>query len=744
MSPSARFQIEPTGNRFGTFGGVFTPSILTIFGVIMFMRAGSVTGSAGVWHALLILLIAKTITSLTAVSISAISTNTIVRGGGAYYLISRVLGPEFGGTIGVALFLAQSLSVPFYILGFTEALTQTFSSLVPYALYINLSTAAFLFLLTWIGASWAIRAQYVIMAVMGLSILAFLGGGMLLFNTTTLAENMGPAPDVHFWSIFAIYFPAVTGIMAGVNMSGDLKDPGRSIPAGTFAAILVGALVYGLQIVVMGGAFGREELIASPYGVLANNALFGAWFLVAAGVWCATLSSAIGSFMGAPRILQALSRDDLFSTLKPFAVGAPDTDEPRRALGVTLVITVAVMLIAGGGGGGAGGAFDMVATVVTMFFLFTYGMTNLAAFVESFGSNPSFRPRYRAYHWSMALLGAVGCTGAAILIDPVAAIVAILMILGLYMYIRRKMLDVAFGDARRGFVYARVRRALLDLSRMRMHPKNWRPTIVVLSGNPQTRLTLVTYSAWLEGRRGILSLAEILVGTTENLLDRRQAAQERLEAFVRDNGFHAFAEAVAVADFDSGVSVFLQSHSIGPIKPNIVMLGWSADPARAEAYVGHLSTIARLKRSVVALADQGLPEGPKERWRIDLWWRGQQNGALMTVLAYMLKTNPDWKRAELRILRMVESEAGVAPATAALQELISSARVEGTPRVVLADAPFLDILHRESGNATVVLLGLAIPDVSEASEFHARTQAMLEGLPTTLLICSSGEADLTA
>ncbi len=733
--------IPHTGHGFGAFGGVFTPSILTIFGVIMFMRAGWVTGQAGILAALGILAISKTITLLTACSISAISSNTPVGGGGAYFLISRSLGPAFGGTIGVALFLAQSLSVPFYILGFAEALVLSNPELLPYFLWITILTAVVLFAVTWIGAGWAIKVQYFILAAMGLAILCFMTGSAQQFSTATFEANLRPAKGVHFWHIFAIYFPAVTGIMAGVNMSGDLKDPGKSIPRGTFAAVFVGAAVYAIQILVVGGATTREALIGQPFESLQNNALFKLGLLVSAGVYCATLSSAVGSFMGAPRILQAFARDRLLPFLNVFSAGSGPNDEPRRALSLTMAITFVVLFAAGSGT--EGGAFDLVASMVTMFFLFTYGMVNLAAFVESFGMNPSFRPRFKIYHWSTALVGTLGCAGAAFLINPLSAAFAAMVIAGLYAFIQRSVLNITFGDARRGFVYARVRQGLLGLKYMPAHPKNWRPTLLVFSGNPSSRLTLVTYAVWFECQRGILSLVEFLVGKYAQLAERRAAALGRLDEFVKEQDIDAFTEAVIVDEFYSGVETFLQSHSIGPIKPNLVMIGWSHLKENAESFYRVLRTVIGLEKSALVLTDKGLPRGGRRR-RIDLWWRGQRNGSLMLILAYMLSRNPGWRRAEIRVLRLVQDEADRQPATDALNQLIHAARVDATVKVVVSSDSFANVLHQQSGKSTVVLLGLALEIDEDPQVFHARYHELLKDLPTTILVASSGQADLLA
>jgi amino acid transporter len=452
----------------------------------MFMRVGFVIGQAGIFHMFLILLLAKSITSLTSLSISAVSTNTPVAGGGAYVLISRALGPEFGGAIGLALFAAQAISVPFYILGFTEAVVRTFPEISCHFRTIALAVTLLLFCISYIGAKWATKTQYFIMAVLGLSILVFMGGAAVHFQKGIFLENfshIAGGSSMSFWKVFAIYFPAVTGIMAGVNMSGDLKNPGRAIPLGTLAAVAVGFCIYAVQIFLVGGSQTNSQLLDSSFETLCNHALFGAGFLVVAGVFAATISSALGSFLGAPRVLQAVARDKIVPSMQFFARGSVQADEPRRALIFTFLATVAIIFWAGEGAGGR--AFNILAAIVTMFFLYTYGMVNLAAFIESFAGNPSFRPRFKYYHWFPALVGAVGCAVTAFLIDFVAAIAAAAVLTVLYIYLRRKVLKTRFGDARWGFIFSRIRDNMLKLSKMPATPKNWRPTVLVMIGNPE-------------------------------------------------------------------------------------------------------------------------------------------------------------------------------------------------------------------------------------------------------------------
>lgn len=733
----------PAGNQFGTFGGVFTPSILTIFGLIMFMRANFVLGHAGVWQSFLIVTICSSITLLTGLSISAISSNTPVKGGGAYFLISRVLGPSFGSAIGIALFFAQALSVPFYILGFTEALVRSVPAVEPYAELISFGTLAVLFVLSWVGADWAIKVQFVILTVLSASIIVFLTGAWHNFDPGIFRGNLSSHYESGrgFWKMLAIYFPAVTGIMAGVNMSGDLRNPARSIPLGTISAILLSYIVYAFQMVICGGLAAHDELTADPYGLLVRHAFLGLGWLVAASVFCATISSAIGSSLGAPRVLQAVGRDRILKVTIPFGIGSGKKDEPRRALILSTLLAVVTLGLAARAEGGEG--LNIVASAVTMVFLYTYGMTNLAAFVEALGANPSFRPRFRIFHWSTALAGAFACLWVAFLISAPAALSALLIIGGLYQVTRSREMEVRFGDARRGFVYSRVCNNLIQLAGMPMHVKNWRPTIMVLSGSPNQRLGVVQFAQWIGNRSGIISLVNILEGDLTEKRKQAAEAQERLVKFASDCGLNVFPEVIVCNKFDLQLSVVLQTHSIGPIKPNMVMLGWPQQQDRIAPYYEHVRTIRELGKAIVIVLNRGFMPGRMQR-RIDCWWRGRENGSMMVTLSHLIMLNSDWRPCRLRLLRVIGEQGDVPAAEIELRSLCDTARIEADVAVVPSAAPFGQVLREQSQDATLIVLGFSPPTAEEQSGFHATMSTMVEDMPSVLLVHASGQVDLRA
>jgi len=469
---SATAAASPLRPRFNTFGGVFTPCTLTILGVIMFLRLGQVVGRAGVLQTVAIILLANVITLLTGFSLSAIATNTRVRGGGAYYLISRSLGVEFGGAIGIVFFSAQAMAAAMYVVGFTEACVTVFPNMTLSPRGVATVVNVCVFACVYIGAGWTLRLQYGILAVMVAALVSFFVGAFAIASPAALTTNLQPAyaEGGGFFTTFALFFPAVTGIMAGANMSGDLKNPGRMIPLGTLAAIGVTALVYLVMALVLGASCSRDALLENNYVVRDT-----AWWpvMITAGIFAATLSSALASMMGAPRILQALARDDVFKWLGIFGRGSGRHGEPRRAIFLTFLISQACVLL---------GDLDAIAPLITMAFLMTYGMLNLATYSESVSRNPSYRPRFRYSHWSTAILGAVGCLVVMFLVAPVWAIVAILGLAGIYRYVSVREIEARWGDVRSGTMFERARRSLLALEEEAYHPKNWRPFVLALSG----------------------------------------------------------------------------------------------------------------------------------------------------------------------------------------------------------------------------------------------------------------------
>jgi len=721
--------------RFGTFGGVFTPCTLTIFGVIMFLRFGEVVGNAGIGRAVIIVLLAKTITTMTALSLSAAATNTRVKGGGAYYLISRSLGIEFGGAIGVVFYLSQAVSVAMYVIGFTEALLAVAPALSSAPRVTATIVNAVVFACVYIGAGWTIKVQYGILALLLLSIASVVFGGLRLWNGEVMAANLGAGYESgqSFWTMFALFFPAVTGIMAGANMSGDLKDPSRSIPRGTLAAILFTGVVYAFLAVLLGASVSREAL-QSDSMVVSRTALMPG--LIVAGIFAATLSSALGSMMGAPRILQALARDRVIPALSPFARGSGPAAEPRRA-------TIASFAIAQGGI--LMGDLNAIAPVITMFFLITYGAINVATFFEAFSGNPSYRPTFRWCHWSLSLAGAVLCAGAMLLINPLWAVGAVVIMVVIYRYLQKQELEASWGDVRSGTVFERVRSGLLLLEEERYHPKNWRPSVLTMGGGTGDRLHLAVLGRRLAGSHGLLMMGQVLVGEPDELLERHAKAARLLRKMVADNELQAFPAVVIAPVLRDGISSLIQCCGIGALRPNMVLFGWNQDPDRRGDFEDSLRTAARLGRSMAVLRRLAPSEDPWDLppGTLDVWWQGRgPNGHLMLLLAHLLCTDPDLRGRTIRLIRMLPSEAGREDTTVHLQELARDVRIPCEIVVVSGDT-FAETLPRESRGAGLVLLGMADPR-SRDDGFVDRLESLVGDMPNVLFVYSAGGMSLHA
>ena len=724
-----------TAARFGTIGGVFTPCTLTILGVIMFLRFGQVVGNAGIWRALLIVLLAKTITTITAMSLSAIATNTRVKGGGAYFLISRSLGVEFGGAIGLVFFLSQAISVAMYVVGFTEALLATWPGLGD-PRYIGTIVNLLVCLCVYIGAGWTIKVQYVILAILLAAVGVFAAGALGNFSTTTFASNWNADYIEHasFFTMFALFFPAATGIMAGANMSGDLADPQRSIPRGTLAAILVTGIIYAALALLLGGAGQRADLHANTMIV----AELSAWApAITAGIFAATLSSALGSMMGAPRILQALARDKVFPVLNPFAAGSGSTGEPRRAIIVSAIIAQFGILL---------GDLNAIAPIITMFFMITYGALNLATFAEAYSRNPSWRPTFRC-PWPIALIGAAACIGAMFLIDPLWALIAIVAMLMLHRYLLRQDLEAAWGDVNSGTTFERARRNLLVLEQERYHPKNWRPAVLALGAAKDDRLRLANFSRWLAGRHGLLFFGQVIVGATDDLLDRQARHQKLIRKFSDEHELAAFPAVVIADDLGEGVGSLVQCCGIGAMRPNLVLLGWSTNVDTRDIYCACIRRAHRLGRSVGILRLQEQHEPPAAadeipRGPIDVWWLGQSNGELMVLLAHLLRQNPGWRDRRIRLRRMIANEAGQDEARRHLEQLVSAARIDAVCDVVIG-TDFASVVAARSRRAALTILGFRAPDKnSDANDFVAALDRISTELPRVLLVNSAGDMQL--
>ncbi len=709
-------------NKLSTFYGVFTPTLLTILGVIMYLRFGWLVGHLGLYKVIPIVLLANMITLITTLSFSAVASNTQIGAGGAYYVISRSLGIEIGGAIGLPLFLSQALSVTLYAYGLAESLRFVWSTLplqeTTFGVILAVGALAYL------GAEKALKAQLPLLLLVFMSIMA-LGIGALLNARVDSIPLGGGTGQIGFWKGFAVFFPAVTGVMAGLGLSGDLKNPMHSLPRGAFAAVLVGLVVYLIvPVLLVIGATG-EELRNDPL-VWTRIAPFGA-YLVLPGLWAAIFSSALGSILGAPRTLGALARDGLAPRfLSRVKNGQPDL---VPALIVSLLLALAAVML---------GDLNTVASVVTMFFLTVYGTINFVAAFESLSGDPSWRPSLGS-PWAINFLGGVACLAVMFLINPVVGLIAVVLELALWLALSRSERKSGWGDARRGLYETLIRWALVRLARHPMTPRNWRPHLLVFVDDIRAELDLVRFGDWFSQGRGVVTVCKLLVGDLMNDPPESDTSRDEMREVLAAEGVVAFPEVDIVPDLVDGIVDVAQANGIAGISSNTILLGWPSKPQLQVDFLRAMRRLETLKKSLIfaRIRPQLLyPRSNAER-RIIIWWGGlQRNGDLMLLLTFLLTRNSSWRRARVHIMRLATTPLAKQTSEKFLQELVHEIRIDAEIRVLLKDPEqkVADVIRSESKDAEVVMLGLATPERGKEAEYAQRLEALSEGLTNVFFV----------
>ncbi|MGB5976292.1 MAG: Na-K-Cl cotransporter [Cyclobacteriaceae bacterium] len=710
--------------KLGTFGGVFTPSLLTILGVIMYLRFGWVVGNVGLFGTLIIVTLSTSITFLTALSIASIATNAPIKAGGAYFMVSRSLGVEIGGAIGIPLYLAQAFSVALYVIGFSESVVAVFPAMD--IKLVGIATTLLLGALALFSTNATIKAQYVILVVIGASLLSLVFGSPLEESKIEL-WGVAPEKSADFWKVFAIFFPAVTGIMAGVNMSGDLKNPSKSIPKGTFLAVGVGYVIYMILPLILASRADASTLVADPL-IMRRISFWGDAILL--GIWGATLSSAVGSLLGAPRVLQALAIDKVLpKSLGFFRRGVGKEKIPRAGTVFTMAITLACVWL---------GNLDVIAPVLSMFFLTTYGVLNITAGVERFLRIPSYRPKFKV-HWSLSFLGAIGCMAVMFLINPLATIAAIILIFLVFLWLKRRGLKTAWGDVRSGVFTTVVRYSILQLKKP-ANPKSWRPHILVLSGAPTKRWHLIDFANALTQQKALFTVATIL--PEEGVSQERTIAYEKqVTEYLYNKQINALVRIIRAPDPFSGGAQLVNAYGLGALVPNTVLLGDTREQGHHQPYGEMIRHIYHSQRNILIVQDDD-NLGFNNKQHIDIWWGGLRgNGGLMMVLAYLLQSSPQWRHAKVTIKMVVGSAEAATNTEENLTEMITQMRMNFRKKIIVqGDESFWTIMKQESKGADLVMLGLAPPEIGFA-EYYGKLKDNTDTIPTKVYVLAAQDIE---
>jgi amino acid transporter len=725
-------QTQKQGYSFGTFKGVYTPSVLTIFGVIMYLRFGWVLGNVGLAGTLLIVTIATLITFLTGLSISAMATNMKVGGGGAYYIISRSLGLEAGAAIGLPLFFARAIGVAFYIAGFTEALLMICNPLPMLdpaitAKIISSTALVGLTALAYFSADLALKVQFGIFAAIAVSLVSF-------FMGNPSPELLAVAPDAliplkkSFWVVFAVFFPAVTGIEAGLGLSGDLKNPAKSLPLGTLLAIGTGYLVY--MII----PFFLHNMVPDPNLLLIDSNIMSTlsrWApLVVIGVFSASLSSALGSLLGAPRTLQALALDRVIPRFIGRGFGK-DKADPRIATALSFAVALGAVLL---------GDLNLIAPILSMFFLLSYGLLNLSAGLEGLIESPSWRPKFKV-HAGVSLLGAAFCFVAMLMINAGATLIAIFVTALVFHLVKRRNLNAHWADMRYGILTLLVRFAVHHLNKLKPDERTWRPNILALSGSPKSRWHLVEMAHSLTQHSSALTVASILP-VEDWSAEKVQTMEESMREYLHKREVDAMVKIFPSPDMLTGAKSLVRAYGYGPLTPNTILLGDSENRSNFDGFAELIRLVYRTQRNLIMLREADIAVSDDAE-TIDVWWGGNKdNIGLILTLAYQIKKSPVWGQSQLMLKTIVETEEEREAAKQRLDTFIEEQRIPAKTEVLIKRLPnVFDIIRQSSADAGLVFMGMRPPGeeetVEEYSAYYGNLIETTNNMPPLALVLAA-------
>lgn len=722
--------------KYGMWDGVVAPCLLNTFGVVMFLRVPWIVGNCGIWQSVLIVLVATLLLLITAMSMAAVASNGKMKGGGAYYMISRNLGPQFGGAIGLLFAVGQAIAISFYLIGFAEALDATLIADYSFSLtgdalwnarvYAILALVVLLVMVL-IGVGWIIKSQMILLAALVLVVVSIVIGtivgpmayeneiagnttAFVGFNGAVAANNTNPdfLPGQDFFTVFAIFFPAMTGLLAGANMSGDLRDPGKDIAYGTFISVAIASLVYILLLCLCGTAVTRTQDDGTG-GLYFDSLIMGdmtLWYpLILIGVFAATLSSGLAGLSGAPRVAQAWAKDKIFvgSCIEPveraLAYGRKGTNDPVVGYFVTFLVALGFCMI---------GDVNSIAPIITQIFLVTFGLMNASCFLSDVSKTPGWRPSYQLYNPWISLLGTVFCVVAMFLLSWWAALLTVGIGGALLILQYARPPNVSWGPSGQAYQITKAVEQARNLRKIPFHAKTWRPHVLVLVKSVQEDEKLIVFSYHFTAGGGGLNLCgQVVLGEFRQMLPLHSL--ENAEGFrslhfdmsklVRGSlktvsiKYTVFWEVVIAESLRKGVQNMCFSSGLGKLRPNTTMIaypeGWRQESA------AHLAEYMDIVRDIMEVgnncmlvrgAERLSLTGPLPKGTVDVWWL-VDDGGFSILMPWLLISQKFWGGCRLRIFTVPGNTSldAVASLAANFQRMVEEFRIDAEVRVELPD-----------------------------------------------------------
>ncbi len=697
--------------KFGT-APVFFTAVSTILGAILFLRFGFAVGTLGFWGVILIIILGHMVTIPTALALSEIATNKRVEGGGEYFIISRSFGLNIGATIGIALYLSQAISVAFYVIAFTEAfqfffdfVNETTGYLIPRQV-ISIPVMLLLSLLILKkGANLGVKALYFVAAVLALSLfLFFIGSTQHAGESGFDLANAEFRNLSQFFVVFAIIFPAFTGMTAGVGLSGDLKNPGKSIPLGTLAATFTGLIIYFFISYKLALSASPEELISNQF-VMGKIAKWGMFF-IPLGLAASTISSALGSVMVAPRTLQALAIDRSFPLVRInhfLRYGREKDNEPVNASFVTCLIAFIFVAI---------GDIDSVAQIISMFFMVTYGSLCLISFLNHFGSSPSYRPSFKS-KWYFSLIGFITAVWVMFKISSVYALLAFIMIILLYIYVNsynrhRKNLASIFTNA-----IMQINRSMqvyFQKKRVSGAESEWRPSAICISKYSFERDNAVRLLNWISHKYGFGTYLHRIEGYySKSTFEQSKVELARL---IKNVGVESsvYVDTIISPSNTSAIAQSIQIPGIAGMENNMIIFEYDKDkPDELDDIIDNIQLVRSGNFDVCILASSRKPVIFKNG--IHIWIKSidEDNANLMILLSFIILGHPDWHGSNISIFDICREDE-IRDVRKRMKELVESGRLPITTQnirfiIQKEGMKTKSIINENSADAGLTIIG---------------------------------------
>ena len=709
--------INTSKANFGTMP-VFITAISTILGAILFLRFGYAVGNTGLLGVFAIIILGHLVTIPTALAVAEIATNQKVEGGGAYYIISRSFGLNIGAAIGITLFLSQSISVAFYIIAFSESVMPFVEHLKDiYPEFMNqwgnqiinkrnialVSMALLTVVILRKGANVGMRALYIVVGILFISLIFFfLGETKYNLSDINIIGKIDNSDD--FFYVFTIIFPAFTGIAAGLGLSGDLKNPKKSIPRGTLWATSVGIIVYFAVAIKLVLSASTEQL-ANNQMVMADISLWGP--IIPIGLACAAVSSALGSVIIAPRTLQALGNDSVFPINKInrwFKKGRKKDNEPINGSIITSIIAFFFIFI---------GDIDMVAQIISMFFIVTYGAICLVSFLEHLSADPSYRPTFKS-RWYISLLGAILAFFLMFKMNPTYAITSIITMAAIYYYISannksKSGLEKLF----KGVIFQLSRQLQIYLQKKNIEEEDdsWRPFVICVSDDSLKSRDSFNLVRWISHKYGFGTYMHYLKGyLSKSTYDESKEIQNKLLKLAEGNKSRVYIDTIISPSYTSALAQVIQLSGISGKGNNLIMFEYKESKTEELANViDHLQLLKATNFDVCILRKSFRSFGEKSTIHIWISPQDYENSNLMILLGYILLGHPEWKEAEIKIFSVYNGE-NINEEREKLHTLIEEGRLPISPSNILLiknnkNSRIRKIINRKSEDADLTIVG---------------------------------------